>query len=590
MKHEKISASIDPSSIRKASKFWAGDLSSIYVELLQNAFRAGASEVLVTVEPERISVKDNGRGVSDPSVLLRFGGSGWHEEMARSQDAAGMGVFCLARTGCEVTSRSEGEAEGWSAVFTPEVFAGEASAAVAWGPVADKGTCFTFPWKHDGKDGARTALEGAATYAPMKVKLVVINDAGERTEHQFGLVDFLAGAVRVEEFGGYRVGVFGEYNSTKRVTGSTWTSSRRLAKSAVNFHGLVIEASVAQIEPVQGDGFIAHIDLHDADEIHMTLPQRNGIVENAAWHALRQNAREAILRHIASLETHSFGFRVFEEARTLGLAMKEAVPRLCAFEPVTADRHSGGYDLGFKPLPEDKEVVVVDADFEPDLSQSFDHVGLKLEDRFSFMEPCPSFKGYGWYDGLTKLTDVTWRIDTTDGVIVVGEDEAAGNEKEEAADKQAQARLTPEQIDDIEAIISFSRNGTSTTMTVPTEFLILAGDWSPLEEAEVLVTREAKNNRLVRTQQLVSRLMDACFCYSDDGEADSYDTQRDAAEEEATRLVNSILLSEREAAIAAIKSSFERYVAYGCRALSENGAAVTITYSNGTVEVTTSAP
>lgn len=582
MKFEKITATIDPSSIQKASKFWPRDICSIFVELTQNAYRAGASHVTVKVEAGRISVTDNGKGVSDPSVLLRFGGSGWDGEVVRSQDAAGMGVFCLAAFGCEISSRVPGQAEGWRATFTPEVFAGQDHAEVVWTAEVAEGTTISFPWNKPGQHHReiQNALAGTATYAPMVVELIdetIPDGAGNMT---LGMEDFLSGAVRVEHFDGYSLGVF-KVGASRRITSGASLRSYSAHRSAVCFHGLVVEADVASIVPVNGDGFIVHVDLHRTDEIHMTLPQRNAVIENEAWQRLRQNARQAILRHIATLDRHSFGFKIFEEARRLGLDIKEATPALKPFHAVDADTTASWGEREPKELPQGRKVLLVGDDFEPDEAQSFDHVRLKLEPEFAFFSAHGAFGGYSWYDRLPVVSDVRWLVSSAGAVteIVRHDDERA----------HYVGSTDPEAIDGIEAILSISVGDATDEMRVPTEFLIMADDcWSP-DEAELLVTRDAKLKRLVTGALLVDRLMAAVFCASDDAEADSYETQRDYAERCAVIMVNRLLLSERDAALEATRTAVLRWITSECGVLTKEGAVVTITVSKDKVEVTASA-
>ena len=78
----------------------------------------------------QVTVRDNGHGIADPAVLLSFGQSGWDEPLARRERPAGMGIACLARRGCTVSSRarnpvSSQPATGWRMTLEPDHFLGK---------------------------------------------------------------------------------------------------------------------------------------------------------------------------------------------------------------------------------------------------------------------------------------------------------------------------------------------------------------------------------------------------------------------------------------------------------------------------------
>lgn len=68
---------------------------SVLAELLQNARRAGASAVHVRYDADakRLTVTDDGCGVSDFQTLLTLGESGWSEEVRRTEQPFGLGFL-----------------------------------------------------------------------------------------------------------------------------------------------------------------------------------------------------------------------------------------------------------------------------------------------------------------------------------------------------------------------------------------------------------------------------------------------------------------------------------------------------------------
>lgn len=64
-------------------------------ELLQNARRAGASCVVVTLGDDlsNVQVVDDGKGVEDFQVLITLAQSGWDEQTVHAERPFGMGLF-----------------------------------------------------------------------------------------------------------------------------------------------------------------------------------------------------------------------------------------------------------------------------------------------------------------------------------------------------------------------------------------------------------------------------------------------------------------------------------------------------------------
>ncbi|MDE2976112.1 MAG: hypothetical protein OXU63_01175, partial [Acidobacteriota bacterium] len=79
-----IRARVHDSALRRVTKFFASTLYEIFTETLQNARRADAARVRVTVAARRpadcapepsetpltVTVTDDGAGIEDPAVLL----------------------------------------------------------------------------------------------------------------------------------------------------------------------------------------------------------------------------------------------------------------------------------------------------------------------------------------------------------------------------------------------------------------------------------------------------------------------------------------------------------------------------------------
>ena len=101
---EVIRARVDSRLLSKAERLFTGAVDGRIIEILQNARRAGATEVRIINSDGQVTVRDNGHGIADFSALLDLGKSGWNERMEQAEDPAGVGVFCLAPREVCITS------------------------------------------------------------------------------------------------------------------------------------------------------------------------------------------------------------------------------------------------------------------------------------------------------------------------------------------------------------------------------------------------------------------------------------------------------------------------------------------------------
>jgi len=76
---ETIRAKVNRRLLEKADRLFTGTLAGRVIEILQNARRAGATQVDITNEEGWVMVRDNGKGIEDFSKLLDMGGSDWGE-------------------------------------------------------------------------------------------------------------------------------------------------------------------------------------------------------------------------------------------------------------------------------------------------------------------------------------------------------------------------------------------------------------------------------------------------------------------------------------------------------------------------------
>ncbi|NMC14832.1 MAG: ATP-binding protein, partial [Chloroflexi bacterium] len=96
MNEQTTCAKVSPKLLTKADRLFTGTIEGRIIELLQNARRAGATEVRITNKNNLVTVEDNGSGIQDFQKLLDLGSSGWNEKIESGEDPAGVGLFSLA--------------------------------------------------------------------------------------------------------------------------------------------------------------------------------------------------------------------------------------------------------------------------------------------------------------------------------------------------------------------------------------------------------------------------------------------------------------------------------------------------------------
>ncbi|PSR25665.1 MAG: hypothetical protein C7B46_20560, partial [Sulfobacillus benefaciens] len=149
-------------------------LESALAEQLQNASRAGASAMTITLAHAptdefawMLTLEDNGPGIADPRDLFVAGQSGWGNPAIT--DPAGLGFFALLglSQACTITSRLA-DGSGWTATLTAEVFAGASFMVhpLAVSPHASSGLTIVSVLKPEAHVDALLSAEDWSTHPP----------------------------------------------------------------------------------------------------------------------------------------------------------------------------------------------------------------------------------------------------------------------------------------------------------------------------------------------------------------------------------------------------------------------------------------
>jgi hypothetical protein len=282
---------------------FTGTLEGRIIEILQNARRAGATEVDISNEDGFVTVRDNGQGVDDFARLLDLGGSGWAEDFEASEDPAGVGLFCLAPR--DVVIRSNGQIvhiseAGWT---------GEPVEVVA-DPEPVQGTILRFP----DEEWTLADVEPHAVFTGLQVRV----DGQVCSQETF----ISPKAIQHPELG-CRI----EIRQTNDL--QTWHQSVRRGAAyydnvLVNFHGQTVSF---RFDAVDDRSLHFLVDLTgEPTGIRLMLPARTRLVENETFAELKRALELEAYCYVQRRGHHQLPYKQYLRARELGIELPEATP------------------------------------------------------------------------------------------------------------------------------------------------------------------------------------------------------------------------------------------------------------------------
>ena len=372
-----IQAQVSSRLLSKADRLFTGTLEGRIIEILQNARRAGATHVNITNKDGFITVCDNGEGIDDFSKLLSLGDSDWDEATEKSEDPAGVGIFCLAPR--ETTIKSGNR----KVCITEKAWTGQ-PVTVHQNGDSIEGTTLVFkdePWEF-------ATVEKHAVFTGLTVTV----DGKECAKEPFcspDAVDYPSLGCRIEV-------------RTKNSLNQWHSDFRRAYYSndiLVNFHGQIVPFMYS---PVSESELVYLVDLTgDATGIRMMLPARTRLVENKAFEELKAAIEIEAYRFIQKQGSHKLPFKQYQRAAECGIKLPEADPvfqvgLLCGDgpEPVKVRMPK---DF---PLEKCYRLALKHPDRE---NCDEDNVHLlaatgKFDEPFVPVEISKSFDGYSWAD------------------------------------------------------------------------------------------------------------------------------------------------------------------------------------------------
>ena len=539
-----IRARVHDSALKRVTRFFASTLYDIFTETLQNARRAGATRVRVTIaagqstdcapEPSEtsltVTVADDGAGIEDPAVLLSFGENGWNDDMVAREDAAGMGILSLAHRGCRISSRPrtpDGHlGHGWSVDLLPEHFTGHSDAQVLYDDNAPypSGAAVQFQATVSA-DMIRSAIASAARHYPLPVTF-----EGETLERRA----FLDGAVHAESWNGLTFGVYRD-------------RSRGYLEPDLNFFGLTVAVRLPTVETVHRGIWSVRADVVDCPGLELQLPARREAVENAFLADMREAARLAIYRAMAADPEPRPAFADWSRARDVGIDLAPPPRVLRPWRPAIADIDD--WREPPKPASAGRDALLMACDPEPPEAQALQRAAERAGLGERLFEADRRLEGYGWYDRLDRVTGIDTQVTTADGKTWPLHEYPA---PERPGVTAAPLAARPHAIR--MALAIETADGPGHMLDLPAD-LAFAGDaWGWLGDALPLVTADSA----LEPRRLAELLRFAFFSASDDVDADSRETQATRFDEEALHIATRLLCSEDSALEISIAETVRR--------------------------------
>lgn len=312
-----IRAGVSRRILKTVPHMFPGDAKSRITELLQNARRAGATEVHITQElifdgQCRTLFVDNGKGVRDFTSLLHAGRTDWDKKTLVSEEPAGMGVFCLAPRKVEIRSLDK------RAVIEGNQWVG-APVTVEEGLREVSGTHVIFedePWLYQ-------LVTSLTKYCDMDVYF-----NGKRLPRTsfLGLGETIHDRELGVEFS------IAKRHSVDATFGERYRSYRDSGIVFFNFYGQVIGALLRDILPKEAVYFNFDVKVNltgEPTDLCMVLPSRSGVAHNPALKKLGERIEYEWYRQVRdSSNNHCLPYACYRRGIDVGVNIASSKPHL----------------------------------------------------------------------------------------------------------------------------------------------------------------------------------------------------------------------------------------------------------------------
>ena len=310
----------------------------------------------------------------------------------------------------------------------------------------------------------------------------------------------------------------------------------------LNFHGLTLAVNLPQVGAIEDGNWLAHADIEACPELELVLPARKQAVETPFLDEMRGAARLAIYRAMAAADpAPRIAFGDHRRAADAGIALPIPPAELRRWRPATADIDDWRDAQPYAPVG--AHSLVMAADLETPDAQAFWRAAERAGIAERLLEGDTRFEGYAWYDALARVTEI--RIDVTEAGVTHPLDalrEAPDpNSDTPTAPGFPDALARPDAINMHVHVVRGSQP--AEIITVPADVAFVGEGWAWIGDARPLVTKYSD----LTPMQLTRLLHASYFSASDDAGADSYDTQSDRFDQDATHMAIKLLATEDEA-------------------------------------------
>lgn len=557
-----IKAHVHQDALSKTSRFFNCTMEDILIELLQNARRANAKSVRIQLKENKLTIIDDGDGISNPQSLLSFGKSQWEEDCVSLEDAAGMGFFSLSTIGATVTSRYKDCDHGWTVNIPSEAFTKPIPIDVVKTNTSI-GTKITFNTDQDDY-ALKYTLSKLVEYYPIPVTFI-----HEGEVHNFLQQDFLAECIFVKEFEFGSIGIeYGSYHHRSQ---------------SINFYGLINNASLPSLKDAFKLNYLTvRIDIKKTSGLKFILPARKDFQHNQAWIDLQEAVRKTYYEYIATLDTHHFGYDAVSLAREAGFKVKDAAPLLKKFD--LKSKEESHTQNRSKPVKFNDNTVLI-SEFDPDdyRNESANLLHVKYANALNsgplnLFQAVEEFKGYEWYDNLPLVNKVTYSFKIKDTSTKRGYTETALidiTDKDELKGISDLLSKPDAQLLKMTVVLYEHHKDIPYTnyRLLQTNLIIGLEEFGYADDATIFVNKHYGTPPTI--EETVELLMKCHFQPSDTLESDTYDTQAQEYETYAYRAAREALLTKEEATAESIEDIIRNKVL--CLVGSDQTITITIT-------------
>ena len=541
----RIRARIDEKALQRVTRMFSGSAEDICNELFQNARRANATRIRMEVSQSRrtstVTICDDGEGIANPQMLLSYGENGWSDDLVETEDAAGMGMLSLASRGCTVHSGARGADTAWEVQLTSRHFAGEEEALVsAQAPHPRWTTRITFEDVQKAPayfyENLHEAAQRAARHLPIPVEWsrTGFDENGKPIDETQMLeqVPFLEDATHRERWSGIRFGVLrGTEKGHARESGS------------LCFHGLRVERPLPTVNPIRGASWRVRAEIEHCQTLKLKLPDRRTVVETPFATRMDMQARRVIYRAMARDPKAWACYEDWVKARAEGIEIPIPPKQLRQWSATTKIEEwtNGPWNESHPWIPIDATAMIMAYPLEMYEAQALERAMKKNGMSRSLFVAEPQLKGYPWYDALPQVTDVAWKT------WMEGQTMSASDAAKHADHGRPDA---------IWAELDVTEGETIKKMKIESDVAITVRE--PWNGAIPLVTASST----IEPQELAEMLHRGTFDFSEDPDADSWDTQCEESEQNAYETAVRTLRGETDAIQATLYEIVRREMAW----------------------------